>query len=1176
MIDIFVIRAELWSPHDQGAELRKLQAEALAAVEKDKSSAGLFQGLFSRRVPKWGIRDTPDDILRCPDCLWEVIDGVCENCGVRVRDRDDDGDMSLSDLDDDDEDEDGFESDESTSSEDRDVYEDAFDYHGARFISNQLERRGRDERDNSPVVIEGNERSLSRQNDGGSDDGLEDNVHVPARRPPDRRSALNQRGFAFRVQISGSNGDMRSVSGPLDLTEEVRRDRARQRYNQRHGQVIDDSDEDDTEIDDDEDSLEGFIVNDDPPQRPPRGQSVSTVDTATSLTSATTLTTTSSDMSSSPMHGNNSTLSRRRRRIVIDDDDNDDDDDDDDGNNDDSDDGDEDDGDGDEDGGDDGDDDGGVEDLPNVSQANHNYFTGRVYTRRRGPIALSSDEDDEIDEVDYEVDSLLGYTPLDHDTEIDDYDDMPENVSIAGGFSPLSSPSGAHIHNRGVTFTVRSAEISENDRDDQGDNNMVNGIVEQSNSPILFSLAGNRRRRDSTPTTSSMTRRTRRSFEHRSGSTNTDTDDDDVPVTRRARQSSGGIGGSRRNYSGSHHESNSTRFHRQSGNQANSNRSENVNSSHHRARQTNNSLDRRGGLIPGVSQILRRHLQQRTENQFEHLARLSSSPARSVTPVPNSSNVAGNGGDGNGSGGNSGGVNVGRAGGGFSSFEQQPQGSRENSVDPASTICGIAAGGTEGRASSGATPVPIDRSGTGVGSISQYNISSPFPSSPILDIISRVPDPQAPQSGGQRSSPDREGQIQTQIYRTTAALATPLLSPRALAPRRDLSQILSATINNLVMNPNNPNISPHSPSSMVLPSPQQRPPQSPHHREHHRSPATLQSTATFSAQARNIGHRSSRSGLREAGSRRNLRPSTSRSAVRCITPRPTSPNCVHGSLATVASPLNPSRTGSGNIHIGGTPCTTGTSLVEEALANVSPRIPSMRSPRYTREEISRMGETMIRRRREELIQAQAQQGVTSGIGNSTPAGPRSISRPLASSHWRTLSAGDEPVQAVRRVNGWRDVGTAGSGSGPVGNHDSGSTTSANGGMNCGGVLQNGFVESPLSSPLSPLPPVTPLATRRDHPGSSSGTVNSLFSATDSPSLQPISLTGSGRSNSGPNTAGLGSRPGSGSGAAGGPNGGMGAVPRTPRLGVGIGTGGSGGAMWVIRGGMDPEPAPGET
>ena len=1167
MIDIFVIRAELWSPHDQGAELRKLQAEALAAVERDKSSAGLFQGLFSRRILKWGVRDDHDDILRCPDCLWEVIDGVCENCGVRVRDRDDDGDMSISDLDDDDEDEDGFDSDESTSSEDRDVYEDAFvDFHGGRF-GNSLERRGGGERD---IVIEGNEGSVSRQNDGGNDNGLEDSVHGPARRPPDRRSTLNQRGFAFRVQISGSNGDLRSVSSPLDLTEEVRRDRARQRYNQRRaGQVVDDSDEDDTEVDDDEDSLDGFIVNDDSSQRVLRGQSVSTVDTTTTLTSN------SSDMSSSPMQGNNPSISRRRRRIVIDDDDNDDDDEDD-GHNDDhdDDDGDDDgDGDGDDDDGDDGDDDGGAENLSTVSQASRNYFTGRAYTRRRGPIALSSDDDDEMEEVDDEVDSLLGYTPLEHDTEIDDFDDMPESGSVVDGFSPLSSPAGARIHNRGVTFAVRSAETSENDRDSQRDNNIINEIVERSNSPILFSLAGSRRRRDSTPTTSSLTRRTRRSFEHRSGSTNTDTDDDDVPATRRARQSSGGIGGSRRNYSGSHHESNSTRFHRQSGNQANSSRSENVNSSHHRARQTNNPLDRRGGLIPGVSQILRRHLQQRTENQFDHLARLSSSPARSVTPVPNNSNVAGNGGDGNGSvrvGGNSGGVNVGRASGGFSSFEQQLQGSRENSVDSTSTIGGVVTGGTEGRASGGATPVPLDRSGTGVGSISQYNISSPFPSSPILDIISRVPDPQTPQSGGPRPSPDHEGQIQTQRARTTAALVAPLPSPRT---RRDLSQIIPATNNNQVTN-SGPNNSPHSPSPVVLPSPQQRPSHPQHHREHHRSPATFQSAGTYLTPARNVGHRSSRSGLREAGSRRNLRPSASRNAMRCTPPRPSSPSCV--SPAAVASPLNPNRTGSGSAHTGGAPCNIGTSLVEEALSNASPRPPPLRIPRYTHEEISRMGETMIRRRIEELIQAQAQQGVPAGTGNNTtPVGPRSVLRPLASSHWRTLSAGDEPVQAVRRVNGRRDVGAAGSGSGsgsgPVGSYDNGNTN-ANGGTNGSGLLQNGLVESPLSSPLSS--PVTPLAARRDHPASSSGTTTSLLSVTDSPSLQPISLTVAGRSSSGPSTAGSGSGPGAGT--IGGPNGGTGTVPRAPRLGVGIGTGGSGGAMWIIRGGVDPEPAPGDT
>lgn len=77
-------------------------------MEKDKSckhgaAAGLFRGLFNKHRAhkmKRGHRDPDDQVLRCPDCFWEVIEGICESCGNPVLDENAEPGMSdLSDVD---------------------------------------------------------------------------------------------------------------------------------------------------------------------------------------------------------------------------------------------------------------------------------------------------------------------------------------------------------------------------------------------------------------------------------------------------------------------------------------------------------------------------------------------------------------------------------------------------------------------------------------------------------------------------------------------------------------------------------------------------------------------------------------------------------------------------------------------------------------------------------------------------------------------------------------------------------------------------------------------------------------------------------------------------------------------------------------------------------------------
>ena len=1214
MIETFVLRAELSSPHDEGAEMRKLQAEALAAVERDKATTGkgrkggLFQGLFNARpkVIKYGVRDDTDGILRCPDCIWEVVAGICENCGYRVRDEEDDGDM-WSDMDDDDEDglDDDDDSDESSSSDGSQLILDGAHFQFGRFVD-ELERRERIGRTNNTIPIEDDRASSVPTHDDDDDDDDDDyddedeeSVRGPARRSQERNNGNSGRAaYELRVQISGNNRAMPGpANGPIiDLSEEAARDRIREAHHNRHARQASFDSEEATEDEyDEDDSLDGFIENDeDSPQisrRNIRGRSVSTADTSTSIATA------SSDLSSPPQ--TNTGPGRWARRVVMYEEDEDD-----------------------------------AEDRSSVSEVSprpQNYNAGRSYMRRRGPLALSSDEEDEDEDQEEDEDSLLGYTPLDHDTENDDYEDMPgEDSVVDGGFSPLASPIANRASSRGVTFAVRE-DNNEGRRDNEGDVDMTESSGGTATGAVSSSLAGNRRRRDSTPTTSSMSRRTRRSIRSSSEVTNTDTDDDDddEPATRRARR--GGVGGSERNHSGSHHASSSGNFLRNSRHNNHSNNNNHINSSHHRARQTNNPFNRRE-IIPGISQMLRRHVQQRTENQFEHLARLSSSPARSITPVPTSSTATVSATDGNNSLG--GGGNNGRGGVGLGSFDalssepsqQQQQMGREASVESTSTMVGESGG----RGSGGSTPVLITPRVGGAGSrgghVSQYSSSSPCPSNAISEIASLVSNPRNTPEEGRPADVDGPGQ--SQRTRTAVPVVTPP-PPRTSVPRREqTSTTTNTTSNNIPINTALTHNAPSSPPAVVPPQLLH------HHRDHHRAPTTLPPPVNLSPAAhrapttlpppvnlspaahRRIGHRGSRAGLRETGSRPNLRATASRNALRSTTPRPSSPGALQSPQVNIGSLLNPNRTtgGGASSNAGGTNGnSTGTSLIEESLAaGAGTRIPAIaRVPRYTREEISRMGENMINRRRAELIQAQQNMiqqegrsvGTGPGVGTLLGRGLGSLTRPLASSHLRTLSGGNESPSAtvvappIMRRGNRRDVGAVVGGSGTSSNSSSGGTLGVEGGgSGCGGSaggsggpqLQPGFqesspaataprasivglqmTESPLSSPVSaPLstmssPPMSPpqVFLRRE---TISGPASPYaLGDSSSPSLSTGRNVGGGVGTSGvsgTNTGGV---------APASPSGGSGSAIR--RLGVGIGSGGAGGPIWVIRGATDAEP-----
>lgn len=87
MTQIFSNRAELMPAGETTEEHQKWQQEEASLVEKDRQSqSGLFRGCFRRgtaRAIRRALHDAEDGVERCPDCQWEVEDGMCDHCGWR-------------------------------------------------------------------------------------------------------------------------------------------------------------------------------------------------------------------------------------------------------------------------------------------------------------------------------------------------------------------------------------------------------------------------------------------------------------------------------------------------------------------------------------------------------------------------------------------------------------------------------------------------------------------------------------------------------------------------------------------------------------------------------------------------------------------------------------------------------------------------------------------------------------------------------------------------------------------------------------------------------------------------------------------------------------------------------------------------------------------------------------
>ncbi|KIX97738.1 uncharacterized protein Z520_06516 [Fonsecaea multimorphosa CBS 102226] len=86
LVHMLTGRAELL-PEDETLQEHQLAKDVEAAqVAADRTGPGLFKGIFVRPIRgqlRWGqgILDPEDNVLRCPECHWELEDGECPHCG---------------------------------------------------------------------------------------------------------------------------------------------------------------------------------------------------------------------------------------------------------------------------------------------------------------------------------------------------------------------------------------------------------------------------------------------------------------------------------------------------------------------------------------------------------------------------------------------------------------------------------------------------------------------------------------------------------------------------------------------------------------------------------------------------------------------------------------------------------------------------------------------------------------------------------------------------------------------------------------------------------------------------------------------------------------------------------------------------------------------------------------
>ena len=92
---MFISRAELLPEDETVAEHQAAKDEEVAVVKTDADGQGLFGGVFKpapanieERARQFfgALQDVGDGVMRCPQCMWELAHGVCEQCGWRPED----------------------------------------------------------------------------------------------------------------------------------------------------------------------------------------------------------------------------------------------------------------------------------------------------------------------------------------------------------------------------------------------------------------------------------------------------------------------------------------------------------------------------------------------------------------------------------------------------------------------------------------------------------------------------------------------------------------------------------------------------------------------------------------------------------------------------------------------------------------------------------------------------------------------------------------------------------------------------------------------------------------------------------------------------------------------------------------------------------------------------------
>ncbi|KAL6250602.1 E3 ubiquitin ligase [Rhinocladiella similis] len=89
LVHMFIGRAELLSEDETVAEHQQAKEDEAGQLAADRAGRGLFKGVFNKHrhashLPSSSVRgvlDHEDNVLRCPECHWELEEGQCLQCG---------------------------------------------------------------------------------------------------------------------------------------------------------------------------------------------------------------------------------------------------------------------------------------------------------------------------------------------------------------------------------------------------------------------------------------------------------------------------------------------------------------------------------------------------------------------------------------------------------------------------------------------------------------------------------------------------------------------------------------------------------------------------------------------------------------------------------------------------------------------------------------------------------------------------------------------------------------------------------------------------------------------------------------------------------------------------------------------------------------------------------------